>query len=254
MSNFTKVVVLVGILLLFGIVSATDYCAPTTVNATYTHNGNWFNFTFTNYQCPFCVNTGMEIDCTNNCLSSPTASFVSNVTCGKLPFSVMFNDTSLANGAPITSWFWDFGDGNTSTSQNVSYKYVTVGKFTVKHRATNSYGDGWSNQTDYITTGTNWTFCSKGNAFDPSELVHYNQSYAVADRPVDNTNEVVWILTALLGIGLFLLSTLERRLARPFIDLCSIFGSMFLFLATIWSFSVDTVTSSGAARRMGCHG
>lgn len=228
--------------------SATDYCSPTTVNATYTHEGNWFNFTFTNYQCPFCVNTGMELDCTNNCVAAPIASFTSNTTCGKLPLSVLFNDTSNPNGDPITSWFWDFGDGNTSTSQNVSYKYVTVGKFTVKHSATNLYGTGWSNQTEYITTGTNGTFCSKGNAFDPSELVHYNQSYAIAYQPVDYQNEAIWLITALLGLFLLIVSTLERRIPRTFIDVSSILGSVFLFLATLWSFSVDTVTSYGTAK------
>jgi len=226
-------------------VSAVDYCVPNTVNATYTHEGNWFNFTFTNYECPFCVNTGVELDCTSNCVSAPTTTFASNATCGKIPFPVMFNDTSNANGDPITSWFWDFGDGNTSTTQNASHIYSYIGRFTVSHSATNSVGTGWSNRTNYITTGLNGTFCGNETAFDPSERVHYNQSFSIAYQPVNYQTDTLWLVTCLIGLGMLLLSTLARRLSRELTDVTSILSTVFLFLAAIWSFQVDTITSYG---------
>jgi len=226
-------------------VSAVDYCVPNTVNATYTHEGNWFNFTFTNYECPFCVNTGVELDCTSNCVSAPTTTFTSNATCGKIPFPVMFNDTSNANGDPITSWFWDFGDGNTSTTQNASHIYSYIGRFTVSHSATNSVGTGWSNRTNYITTGLNGTFCGNETAFDPSERVHYNQSFSIAYQPVNYQTDTLWLVTCLIGLGMLLLSTLARRLSRELTDVTSILSTVFLFLAAIWSFQVDTVTGYG---------
>jgi len=224
-------------------VSAVDYCVPNTVNATYTHEGNWFNFTFTNYACPFCVNTGVELDCTSNCVSAPTTTFTSNATCGKIPFPVMFNDTSNANGDPITSWFWDFGDGNTSTTQNASHIYSYIGRFTVSHSATNSVGTGWSNRTNYITTGLNGTFCGNETAFDPSERVHYNQSFSIAYQPVNYQTDTLWLVTCLIGIAMLLMSAMDFNYVVK--DLTSIFASLFLFISTVQAFAVDTVTGYG---------
>ena len=224
-------------------VSAVDYCVPNTVNATYTHEGNWFNFTFTNYECPFCVNTGVELDCTSNCVSAPTTTFTSNATCGKIPFPVMFNDTSNANGDPITSWFWDFGDGNTSTTQNASHIYSYIGRFTVSHSATNSVGTGWSNRTNYITTGLNGTFCGNETAFDPSERVHYNQSFSIAYQPVNYQTDTLWLVTCLIGIAMLLMSAMDFNYVVK--DLTSIFASPFLFISTVQAFAVDTVTGYG---------
>lgn len=38
-----------------------------------------------------------------------------------------FTDASTTGAQPITSWTWDFSDGNTSTAQNPSNTYVTAG-------------------------------------------------------------------------------------------------------------------------------
>ena len=40
----------------------------------------------------------------------------------------------------ITSWLWDFGDGQTSTLQNPSHVYATPGSYTVTLTVTNSDG------------------------------------------------------------------------------------------------------------------
>jgi len=51
---------------------------------------------------------------------------------------VQFTDTS-AGGA--TSWFWDFGDGNTSTAQNPTHTYyANEGTYTVKLTVKNTEG------------------------------------------------------------------------------------------------------------------
>ena len=62
------------------------------------------------------------------CISPPRADFVLNpaVGCG-VPHTVTFTDQSIL---PDT-WFWDFGDGNTSTAQNPVHNYLTTGTFTV---------------------------------------------------------------------------------------------------------------------------
>ena len=55
-----------------------------------------------------------------------TSSFTSD-TVGCIPFTVSFTNTS-SNG---TSYLWNFGDGNTSTSFNPSHTYTTTGTFMV---------------------------------------------------------------------------------------------------------------------------
>ncbi|MEI7595494.1 MAG: PKD domain-containing protein [Bacteroidota bacterium] len=52
------------------------------------------------------------------------------------PLLTQFNDESIE---PET-WFWDFGDGNTSTIQNPTNNYLNPGQYTVKLVVTNSNG------------------------------------------------------------------------------------------------------------------
>lgn len=52
---------------------------------------------------------------------TPSANFTSNTTNGSAPLSVQFNDAST--GSP-KSWYWNFGDGNTSNEQNPAHNYT----------------------------------------------------------------------------------------------------------------------------------
>jgi PKD repeat protein len=52
------------------------------------------------------------------------------------------------------SWFWDFGDGNTSTMQNPQHTFASTGMYTVCLTVSNSIGDDESCQTvDVMVTG-----------------------------------------------------------------------------------------------------
>ncbi|NSW46341.1 MAG: PKD domain-containing protein [Bacteroidales bacterium] len=44
---------------------------------------------------------------------------------------IAFADSSIALGATINNWTWNFGDGNTSTSQNPNYLYADTGTYQV---------------------------------------------------------------------------------------------------------------------------
>lgn len=62
------------------------------------------------------------------CISPPLAQFNLNPAVGcAIPHTVFFTDQSIL---PDT-WFWDFGDGNTSTAQNPVHTYTSPGNFTV---------------------------------------------------------------------------------------------------------------------------
>ena len=63
-------------------------------------------------------------------LSGPTADFDYDDIC--LNETAMFEDgTTNPGGVVLTDWFWDFGDGNTSTDQNPDYNYSEPGTYDV---------------------------------------------------------------------------------------------------------------------------
>lgn len=103
---------------------------------------------------------------------SPVASFTGTPTSGNSPLSVSFTDTST--NTP-TSWYWDFGDGHTSTAQNPTNIYSAAGTYTVKHSATNAGGTSWSNVTNYITTNAPITaaFTADQTSISAGTTVHF---------------------------------------------------------------------------------
>jgi PGF-pre-PGF domain-containing protein len=59
--------------------------------------------------------------------------FSSNLTSGDAPLTVQFTDLSQN----ATGWYWDFGDGTTSTDQNPTHTYSSAGPYNVKLIANN---------------------------------------------------------------------------------------------------------------------
>lgn len=76
------------------------------------------------------------------------ANFAASPTSGKEPLTVQFTDTST--GTP-TSWFWDFGDGYTSTAQNPSHIYLYPGQYSVSLYVVNNYSSDQVAKASYIT-------------------------------------------------------------------------------------------------------
>lgn len=84
----------------------------------------------------------------------PVADFSSFNTQGTAPFTTYLYDTSTnLNSGPYT-YYWDLGDGNTSTDQNLYYTWNLTGTFDVKHSVTDSFTTKWKNTTGYVTVGT----------------------------------------------------------------------------------------------------
>ncbi len=79
---------------------------------------------------------------------APVANFTGSPQAGCSPLVVNFQDLSSNNP---TSWLWDFGNGNTSTSQNPIATYLNPGTYTVRLTATNSSGSNTLTRTNYIT-------------------------------------------------------------------------------------------------------
>lgn len=78
----------------------------------------------------------------------PSADFSATPVTGIAPFTTSFADASTGN---ITSWAWDFGDGNSSHSQNPSHTYAEVGSYSVSLTVAGPDGNDVETKTAYIT-------------------------------------------------------------------------------------------------------
>ena len=114
-----------------------------TVTLTVTNDGGSDTVSKANY---ITVSSASEV---------PIASFYSpqaekEVALGEsldVPATVSFIDSST--GSP-TSWFWDFGDGETSTVKNPTHKYVEAGSYTVTLTVTNDAGSNKVSRDAYV--------------------------------------------------------------------------------------------------------
>lgn len=79
--------------------------------------------------------------------AAPVTTFTANTT-SSCTGVIQFTDHS-SNG-PV-SWFWDFGDGTTSTLQNPLHAYTTSGTYSVTLRSGNSFGNDTLVRSSYIT-------------------------------------------------------------------------------------------------------
>jgi len=68
--------------------------------------------------------------CPDNVSCDVAADFSSSVTPSCAPLAVNFNDLSTPPSG-VTSWSWNFGDGNTATTQNPTHIYAAPGSYSV---------------------------------------------------------------------------------------------------------------------------
>ncbi|MFA6364562.1 MAG: PKD domain-containing protein, partial [Methanoregula sp.] len=109
--------------------------------------------------------------------SAPVVGFYATSTSGTSPLSVSFIDTS--SYSPI-AWFWDFGDGTNSTSQNPVHWYAP-GTYSVNLTATNGGGTTSLVKTGYIKVTSNGVtnqFINPG--FETSDLTGWTAGTATS--------------------------------------------------------------------------
>ncbi len=78
----------------------------------------------------------------------PVAGFTATPTTGVAPLDVDFTNTTTGSA---DTWFWDFGDGGTSTLADPSYTYASPGMFSVALTASGPGGSDVSTQVDLVT-------------------------------------------------------------------------------------------------------
>lgn len=114
--------------------------------------------------------------------AQPTADFSANITQACSPIVVQFSDLSV--GSP-TSWFWNLGNGATSTLQNPSTTYITPGTYTVTLTAFNAGGSNTKTTSGFITVL-------------PSPTVQFSASDSSAGCP---PRTVAFTNLSVLGVG-----------------------------------------------------
>ena len=77
----------------------------------------------------------------------PTANFTAFPITGCMPLEVTFTDLSYSY---ITTWTWNFGDGNTSHEQNPVHTYTGAGTYSVSLTVTNYFGTNSLTKWNYI--------------------------------------------------------------------------------------------------------
>ena len=75
-----------------------------------------------------------------NIYNSPNVEFSGTPTTGCFPLPVQFVDLSAPGNGTLSTWEWDFGDGNVANTQNPSHTYTGVGIFNITVRVKNSFG------------------------------------------------------------------------------------------------------------------
>lgn len=84
---------------------------------------------------------------TAQALIPPVADFSGAPISGVAPLGINFTDGSTGS---ITSWYWTFGDGNTSDATNPSHTYIDPGDYTVSLQVTGPMGTDTEIKTNYI--------------------------------------------------------------------------------------------------------
>jgi PKD repeat protein len=106
--------------------------------------------------------------------------------------AVNFNNTSVGSDAQVSSWFWDFGDGNTSNLKNPSHLYASAGTYNVTLTVNNV--NGCSNtitKSVVVSNGVNADFQEITTAC-VGQTIQFNNLSTYTNLPFDEANGFYW--------------------------------------------------------------
>ncbi len=100
------------------------------------------------------VNDTMKLAANLPAFSSTNASITTNPASGSAPLSVNFKANVTLSSGSVSSYNWDFGDGQTSTQASPSHVYSSAGNFSPALKITTSAGTTASASTLLSVSGT----------------------------------------------------------------------------------------------------
>jgi len=156
-----------------GTITATgvNVAAPNSITCTFNLTGavpGWYNVVVTNPDgSSGTLVSGFMITPP----PAPVAAFTGSPLSGNAPLGVTFTDSST--GSSITSWRWDFGDGNITEygiSTNPFHRYINEGIYSVNLTVTNTGGSDSQLRSNYITVTTPSVSVSGDSDSDPTPV------------------------------------------------------------------------------------
>ena len=158
------------------------YCSNNMLSCLNVRNGNnnsLVNFNSTSNPSLTCINVDsinyaqtnwtnidagafFDTNCVNNCILPPCSLVANFIFTDNGNGNFSFQDFSTINNDSIVSWFWEFGNGDTSSSQNPNYNYILNKAYKVNLTVTtNNLCVGYFSQNLNVTSvlcGTNAGF------------------------------------------------------------------------------------------------
>ena len=203
-------------------------------NPAYTYNDTgYFNVSLT-VTGPGGSDTELKLDYIHVTEPPPVANFSGEPRSGPAPLDVSFTD--LSTGI-VTSWLWNFGDGDTSPDSNPNHRYTQTGTYNVRLDVSGPGGNDTELKNSYITvnpgpadtiivsgisdpiqagTPSNVTVEIKdefGNRVtDYTGTVHFSSNDPQATLPVD------YDFTGALGIHTFVNGVTLRTIGERYVE------------------------------------
>lgn len=123
------------------------------------------------------------------------ASFQADIQTGCAPLSVNLYNTTDTN--LITSFYWDLGDGNTSTDDTVSHTYITPGNYNITLYVTDNNGcSGALTEVNYIMVYEN---PQAKFSYTPQNVTIFNPTVYFTDLSQYNISSWFWSFDNLGG-------------------------------------------------------
>lgn len=126
----------------YNIIQSVWSYGDTSLNDTLTDGANY-------YTAPGAYNVTLSVTTDSNCVATeskylvifekPVADFVYEIGCAGTPFVFRDRSTGPTND-PIMQYFWEFGDGSTSSFTNPTHEYTTDGEYEVTLTVTSTAG------------------------------------------------------------------------------------------------------------------
>jgi gliding motility-associated-like protein len=138
---------------------------------------------------------------------SPVAAFTYSIISPNSNDQFLFTENSTIAGGSITGYFWDFGDGASSSEENPTHTYVSAGTYSVRLTVTGSSGcftiftsqvtasknpnvtgNFTVNAAQQCLAGNNYTFTSTVTAAPGSSIVSYGWDFGDGSTQITSAN------------------------------------------------------------------
>ena len=95
---------------------------------------------------------------------------------GQAPLAVNFSNQSVGQ---ITSYLWNFGDGNTSTQENPTHVYAAPGTYTVSFTVSNGSESDTKTRNSYICVSPSQASLTAGGVTPPQGTIYDTFNFSV---------------------------------------------------------------------------